>query len=396
MSVDICCSSLMGVGSLLAIFAPAAAALAGYLAGALVRSDNFSREAIAAARDALHTCWASVDALRVSSGVDICRQALEVCGDTTQLLTTITASSADLASKLDQADQENKRLTVKVKLQLGLIGFLIFVIGILVIYIFKGIKRGTFTGYYLIQATTRWTSRIRCPTCSLCHRRALAVRSICLHYVGDLFDPLIGDFFTMAAITLNISGPQILVHYSDGADGFVWHHRALLKRTDKARWVCFTPDHDLCVHNLGTIHHIVLERKSSFPAEQRDEVYAHDDISTTEMAGFRRRAAIMALARGEGDVEVHEELRYVAEPAHPSFGVVVPSDLVHAGSTMTLKGVALVSLSTGRKPSSRRCPRRTSTSGRTTARPRWVTHDLWEIIGRLLESENSFFGMVSR
>ena len=176
MSVDICCSSLMGAGSLPPIFAPAAAASAGYLAGALFRNEisDSSREAIAAARDALQTCGVSVDALRVSSGVDICRQALEVCGETTQLLTTISASSADLASKLDLAEQENKRLTVKVKLQLGLIGFLIFVIGILVIYILKGIKRGIFTGYYLIQATTRWTSRIRCPTCSLCHRRALS------------------------------------------------------------------------------------------------------------------------------------------------------------------------------------------------------------------------------
>ena len=177
MSVDICCSSLMGLGSLPAIFAPAAAASAGYLAGVLpqIGIPEASREAIAAARDALHTCGASVDALWVSSGVDICRQALEVCGDTTQLLTSITATSADLASKLDEAEQESKRLNLRVRLQLGFIGFLIFVIGILVIYILKGIKRGIFTGFYLIQATTRWTSRIRCPSCSLCHRRAHAV-----------------------------------------------------------------------------------------------------------------------------------------------------------------------------------------------------------------------------
>jgi len=165
----------MGLGTVPSFLAPAAAASAGYLAGALFRFEipESSREAIAAARQALHTCGASVDALRVSSGVDICRQALEVCGDTTQVLSSLTASSAELASKLEEAEQDRQRLTLRVRLQLGLIGFLIFVIGILVIYIVKGVKQTILVGFNLFRGSVRRATSVRCPACIRCQRRAL-------------------------------------------------------------------------------------------------------------------------------------------------------------------------------------------------------------------------------
>jgi hypothetical protein len=164
----------MGLGSLPSLLAPAAAVSAGYLAGVLFRIEvpESSREAIAAARQALHTCGVSVDALRVSSGADVCRQALEVCGDTTSVLSALTASSAELASRLEESEQDRRRLTLRIKLQLGLIGFLIFVIGIFVIYIFKGLSRTFFVVSNLLRGSLRRATSVRCPTCSLCQRRA--------------------------------------------------------------------------------------------------------------------------------------------------------------------------------------------------------------------------------
>ena len=80
----------------------------------------------------------------------------------------------------------------------------------------------------------------------------------------------------MAAVeTLDIAEPQVLIHYPNDRGGFFYHHRILLYRIRDALWIWLTPDPDMCRHDLMELTHIVLDRRSPFPANVAAQVYAH-------------------------------------------------------------------------------------------------------------------------
>eukprot|EP00959_Pyramimonas_sp_CCMP1952_P280691 5867084-Pyramimonas_sp.AAC.1 len=63
-------------------------------------------------------------------------------------------------------------------------------------------------------------------------------------------------------LTLDIGDPQILVHYPDDENGFLWHHRVLLFRVSDDIWISLTPDLALVRLKLLDIRHEVLERRA--------------------------------------------------------------------------------------------------------------------------------------
>ena len=138
--------------------------------------------------------------------------------------------------------------------------------------------------------------------------------------------------------TLDISEPQVLVHYPNDDDGFFWHHRVLLHRVKAGTWVCLTPT--MCVglqiHNLLVTNHFVLVRAARFPAEQADEVFAFDPISKADMAHERRRARTHAAILGEEDLDgLGTSVWIVCDVKDTNFGEPVPSEMVEDGALLT-------------------------------------------------------------
>lgn len=127
----------------------------------------------------------------------------------------------------------------------------------------------------------------------------------------------------------------MLIHY-DG-DDFEWHHRILLKKIARGRWVSLTPDHDLVLHDLENERHRVCERNAVFPAEN---VYAHDEISRGELDAFRRRAVLQAAILDDGPGgDVDAEIWVFAEPSHAKFGTEVPEEVLDGAAVLATKGV---------------------------------------------------------
>lgn len=136
-------------------------------------------------------------------------------------------------------------------------------------------------------------------------------------------------------ITLDLKEPQILRHFPQDANGFLWHHRVLLCKVSPGIWIGLTPDHDLERLNLHEVEHISLDRRSPFPAPQRPYVYAFDDMGRADLERLKRRAQSMATLFNDtavDDIEVYEWL--IAETNHPEFGTVVHEDDIDLGVTM--------------------------------------------------------------
>ena len=121
--------------------------------------------------------------------------------------------------------------------------------------------------------------------------------------------------------TLDLPEVQVLVNYPVDADGFFWHHRILLCRIEGSRWLTLTPDHHIQQDDLGLIHHRVLDRRSNFPGDIVDEIYAHDPSSRGVLNGFKRQAQTMAVILGEGTLPDGEAVLWVvSDPMHEKFG----------------------------------------------------------------------------
>eukprot|EP00438_Fugacium_kawagutii_P008463 Skav230205 [mRNA] locus=scaffold2443:264867:266063:+ [translate_table: standard] len=134
--------------------------------------------------------------------------------------------------------------------------------------------------------------------------------------------------------TLDIPEVQILVHYPGDRDGLDWHHRILLHRIQAGIWLTLTPDHELQRHDLNAIGHRVLGRKVAFPDDIADQVYAHDPISKSVLAGFKRSAKVQASILGEGEIDDTEAYSWlVAQTGHPKFGCEVDEGLLHSDAT---------------------------------------------------------------
>lgn len=55
----------------------------------------------------------------------------------------------------------------------------------------------------------------------------------------------------MGDYTLDVSDPQILLHFPLDPNGFTEHHRLLLCRLGPGRWVAASPDYELEVLDLN-------------------------------------------------------------------------------------------------------------------------------------------------
>ena len=110
--------------------------------------------------------------------------------------------------------------------------------------------------------------------------------------------------------SLGVSEVQVLVNFPQDTDGFYWHHRLLLHRVARGVWLCLSPDHEIVRHDLGAILHRIIERRSPFPADIADAIYAHGDMD---------------------DSEAYEWV--ISEPQHPKFGVGADVGLINNGAT---------------------------------------------------------------
>ena len=149
----------------------------------------------------------------------------------------------------------------------------------------------------------------------------------------------------MGDLSLDISEVQILVHYPLDGDGFFWHHRVLLHRVTAGVWLCLTPDLEIQRHDLGATPHRILERRSAFPADIADEIYAHDPLGRAQLNSFKRRAQLQAAILGDGEIADSEAFEWViSEPQHAKFGRAVDSELINNGATglaFSSKGVVI-------------------------------------------------------
>ena len=130
-------------------------------------------------------------------------------------------------------------------------------------------------------------------------------------------------------MTLDVADPQVLVHFDQDPNNLNYHHRLLLVKLGPGRWVGLTPDHELVVLDLNAQRHIVLDRRSRFPAHIADRVYAFDPISRNELEGYKRRARTMNIVLGEAEVQEVQALVWVySDPGSTKLGELVPQDLL--------------------------------------------------------------------
>lgn len=129
--------------------------------------------------------------------------------------------------------------------------------------------------------------------------------------------------------TLNISDPQVLLHFPLDAGGFFHHHRILLHKIGGGQWVLLTPDLELEVVNLSTHRHRVLARHAPFPADIVDECYIFDEIGRAELERQRRLARTMgSILDDSQNVNVESLHWYVADPSSRRFGQMIPLEIV--------------------------------------------------------------------
>lgn len=127
--------------------------------------------------------------------------------------------------------------------------------------------------------------------------------------------------------TLDVPDPQVLVYFDQDPNNLNYHHRLLLNKLGPGRWVGLTPDHELVVLDLNNQRHVVLDRRSRFPAHLQDRVYAFDPVSRNELEGFKRRARTMNIVLGEAEVQEVQALVWVfSDPSSAKLGEVVPQD----------------------------------------------------------------------
>lgn len=144
----------------------------------------------------------------------------------------------------------------------------------------------------------------------------------------------------MAERSLNVADPQVLVHFPNDANGFVYHHRLLLHKIGNGRWVTLTPDLELEVHDLVSTRHIVLGRHAAFPAHIADSCYVFDDISKNELERQRKLAKTTgSILDDSAAVGVTAQLWYVADPSSDRFGQPIPIDLIDDVVTLGSHGL---------------------------------------------------------
>lgn len=141
-------------------------------------------------------------------------------------------------------------------------------------------------------------------------------------------------------LTLDVAEPQVLLHFGQDPNGLTKRHRLLLLRLSPGRWTASSPDFELEVLDLNGRRHRVLTRKSPFPADIRDAVYAFDPISRLELEGLKREAKAMAVVLGDQEVEDVAAMVWVyADPASTLVGKLVPEDRLGGAVTLGDRGL---------------------------------------------------------
>ena len=121
-----------------------------------------------------------------------------------------------------------------------------------------------------------------------------------------------------------------LVDYFGDAEGLDWHMRMLVIPSGQgdARWVWATPDYEVQAGDLSEHRVIPLVGGRPLPAQQAQATYAFDAFGPGELDDVVARARALAALLGFRDAGVEvpsgEQWR-VADPSHPSFGLVVPA-----------------------------------------------------------------------
>lgn len=129
--------------------------------------------------------------------------------------------------------------------------------------------------------------------------------------------------------SLNISDPQVLLHFPNDAGGFYHHHRVLLHKIGNGQWVVLTPDMELEVANLSTQRHRVWGRHAPVPDDIADESYIFDELPRGELERQRRLAKTMGTILDDSEnVNVESISWYGADPSSKKFGEALPVELV--------------------------------------------------------------------
>ena len=130
------------------------------------------------------------------------------------------------------------------------------------------------------------------------------------------------------ALSLDVPERQCLIDFFDDPNGFLWHHRLLLKPTPvPGRWVVSTPDHSVEVCDLNAHRVVALERNAPIPPNRAGQSYVFDPVSAQELEGLRRQARSLLDIMGvtsAGDAPATAVSWRVADPAHPAFNEELP------------------------------------------------------------------------
>lgn len=144
-------------------------------------------------------------------------------------------------------------------------------------------------------------------------------------------------------ISLDVPEPQILLNFPGDANGFFHHHRLLLKRLSPGRWIALSPDYELETIDLNARQHIVLGRRSPFPAHLLPEIYAFDVIPRGDLESYRRRAATMAVVLGDEDMqEIQSQSWVFSDPQSSKLGTEVRPDALANAVFMGNRGLVEV------------------------------------------------------
>lgn len=130
-------------------------------------------------------------------------------------------------------------------------------------------------------------------------------------------------------LDLDVAEPQILLHFDHDPNNLREHHRLLLCKLAAGRWVALTPDHEMEVLDLTTRRHLVLGRRTRFPAHLANEVYAFDPLTRNELEAFKRQAKTMSIVLGDSDYQEIEALVWIyADGTSDKLGELVPQAVV--------------------------------------------------------------------
>ena len=141
--------------------------------------------------------------------------------------------------------------------------------------------------------------------------------------------------------TLNIADPQVLFHYPGDVNNLNYHHRVLLHKIGGGKWVVLSPDLELSVADLTTQRHVVLGRRSFFPANIFAECYVLDELSRGELDRQQRLAKTMGSILDDSEMTgVQQALTWiVADPCSKQFGKALPHELLEDVITLGQHGL---------------------------------------------------------